>query len=41
MAYYAYILASQRNGALYTGHKDDLCRRMTEHRAHALVHRRP
>jgi putative endonuclease len=36
MAFYVYILASQRNGTLYTGYTDDLFRRMTEHRAHTL-----
>jgi len=32
MAFYVYILASQRNGTLYTGHTDDLIRRIWEHR---------
>ncbi|HXV00140.1 MAG TPA: GIY-YIG nuclease family protein [Caulobacteraceae bacterium] len=36
MAFYVYILASQRNGTLYTGYTDDLYRRVTEHRAHML-----
>jgi putative endonuclease len=36
MAFYVYILASQRNGTLYTGYTDDLYRRMTEHRAHTV-----
>ena len=36
MAFYVYILASGRNGTLYTGYTDDLYRRMTEHRAHTL-----
>ena len=36
MAFYVYILASRRNGTLYTGYTDDLYRRMTEHRAHTL-----
>jgi putative endonuclease len=36
MAYYVYILASQRNGTPYTGYTDDLYRRMTEHRAPTL-----
>ena len=30
--FYVYILASQRNGTLYTGHSDDLARRIEEHR---------
>jgi putative endonuclease len=33
MAFYVYILASQRNGTLYIGHTDSLSRRMLEHRA--------
>ncbi len=36
MAFYVYILVSGRNGTLYTGYADDLYRRMTERRAHAL-----
>jgi putative endonuclease len=32
MAFYVYILASQRNGTLYTGHTDSLDRRMVQHR---------
>lgn len=32
MAFYAYILASQRNGTLYTGHTDNLIRRVWEHK---------
>jgi putative endonuclease len=36
MAFYVYILASQRNGTLYTGYTDDLYRRIDEHRAHSL-----
>ena len=31
--FYVYILASKRNGTLYTGHTDDLCRRVWEHRS--------
>ena len=31
MAFYAYILASQRNGTLYIGHTDSISRRMWEH----------
>ena len=32
MAFYTYIVASGRNGTLYTGHTDDLARRIEEHR---------
>jgi len=32
MAFYVYIVASQRNGTLYTGSTDDLGRRIFEHR---------
>ncbi len=32
MAFYVYILASKRNGTLYTGSTDDLTRRAWEHR---------
>ena len=34
MAFYAYIVASQRNGTLYTGSTDDLPRRIEEHRGY-------
>ena len=32
MSYFVYIMASQRNGTLYTGLTDDLPRRAFEHR---------
>jgi putative endonuclease len=32
MAFYTYILASRRNGTLYTGSTDDIGRRVYEHR---------
>jgi len=32
MAFYVYILASQRNGTLYVGHTDSISRRTGEHR---------
>ena len=34
MAFYVYILASQRNGTLYIGQTDTLTRRIWEHREH-------
>jgi putative endonuclease len=34
MAFYVYILASQRNGTLYIGQTDTLTRRLWEHRDH-------
>jgi putative endonuclease len=36
MAFYIYVLASQRNGTLYIGSTDGLCRRVAEHKAHSL-----
>ena len=32
VAFYVYILASQRNGTLYVGHTDSISRRVWEHR---------
>ena len=36
MAFYVYILASQRNGTLYIGHTESLGRRVWEHRSAAV-----
>ena len=36
MAYYVYILASRRDGAIYVGITNDLVRRMYEHRIKAV-----
>ena len=36
MAFYVYILASQRNGTLYVGMTDDLVRRVWQHREGAI-----
>ena len=36
MPYYVYILASRRNGTLYTGVTDNLARRTYEHRTGAV-----
>ena len=33
MAFYVYILASQRNGTLYIGHTDSISRRTWEHQS--------
>lgn len=35
MAYYVYLLASQKRGALYTGVTDNLARRIQEHKTGA------
>ncbi|MDP1554252.1 MAG: GIY-YIG nuclease family protein [Hyphomonas sp.] len=35
--FYTYILASKRNGTLYTGHTDDIGRRIWEHRSGHLL----
>nr|WP_314437885.1 GIY-YIG nuclease family protein [uncultured Brevundimonas sp.] len=32
MAFFTYIVASRRNGTLYTGSTDDLIKRVAEHR---------
>jgi putative endonuclease len=32
VAFYVYVLASQRNGTLYIGHTDSISRRVWEHR---------
>jgi putative endonuclease len=36
MAYYVYILASRRDGAIYVGITSDLIRRVHEHRVKAV-----
>jgi putative endonuclease len=36
VAFFVYILASQRNGTLYLGYTDDIFRRVTEHQARSL-----
>ena len=36
MSFFVYILASRRNGTLYTGMTDDLARRVEEHRIGAV-----
>ncbi|MFN7130347.1 MAG: GIY-YIG nuclease family protein [Brevundimonas sp.] len=32
MAFFTYIIASRRNGTVYTGSTDDLIKRVAEHR---------
>lgn len=36
MPYFVYVLASRRNGTLYTGMTNDLVRRVFEHRSGAV-----
>ncbi|MDR3512003.1 MAG: GIY-YIG nuclease family protein [Caulobacteraceae bacterium] len=36
MSFYAYIVASSRNGTLYVGMTDDLARRIWEHKTRAI-----
>ena len=36
MSFYVYIVASRRNGTLYTGTTDDLVRRIWQHRTGAV-----
>ena len=36
MAYYVYLLASNRNGTLYIGVKNDIVRRVFEHKSKAV-----
>ncbi len=37
MSYYVYIIASRRDGAIYTGVANDLVRRIYEHRTKAVA----
>ncbi len=36
MSFYTYILASKRNGTLYTGHTDDLGQRVSDHKSGSI-----
>jgi putative endonuclease len=36
VAFYVYIVASRRNGTLYTGHTDDLADRIWKHKTKAF-----
>jgi putative endonuclease len=36
MAFYTYIVANRRNGAIYTGMTDDLARRIWQHKSKAI-----
>ena len=36
MAFFVYIMASQRNGTLYAGSTDELVSRVMQHKTHAL-----
>ncbi len=36
MAFYTYIVANHRNGAIYTGMTDDLARHIWEHKSKAI-----
>jgi putative endonuclease len=36
LAFYTYILASQPNGTLYTGHTDALAKRVWQHKEKVL-----
>ena len=36
MSFFTYILASRRNGTLYTGHTDDVGRRVGDHKSGAI-----